>query len=86
MMNTEQQTTIVLRSKGAMSRKPRTISPQSGIIRINFLVDAALVHKVDAEAKRMAAEDPYKRATSRTDALRTLIEDGLKFRAERRGK
>ena len=55
-------------------------------MRINFLVDADLIHRVDEEAQRMGAEDPYKRATSRTDALRSLIDDGLNYRADKRSK
>lgn len=71
-----------------MARKPRKIKPGMGLIRVSFLLDAALLHRVDEEAVQMTAEDPYtpKRPTSRTDAFRSLIEDGLQARSQRRGK
>lgn len=69
-----------------MPRKPRKVKPGSGVVRVNVLVDSELLARVDDEAARMTEEDPYKRATSRSDALRSLIDDGLKFRGEQRNK
>jgi hypothetical protein len=67
-----------------MPRKPSKIKAGTKTVHISFLLDADVARRVDEEAERMTKEDPYRRVTSRTDALRSLISDGLTYRAERR--
>lgn len=56
------------------------------MVHLSFIVEASLVHEVDEESKQMQAEDEYGRAVTRTDTVRSLIKDGLKYRADKRGK
>jgi hypothetical protein len=70
-----------------VARKPTKIKPgATGTVHLSFIVEAALVRDLDEEAERMQKEDPYGRAVSRTDAVRSLIRDGLKYRTEKRSK
>lgn len=76
-----------LGSSASMPRKPTKIKPgATGTVHLSFVVEAALVRDVDEEAERMKQEDPYARPVSRTDAVRSLLRDGLKYRAEHRTK
>jgi len=60
-------------------RRPTKIKPgASGTVHLSFMVEAELVRSIDEETERMKAEDPYDRAVSRTDAVRSLLRDGLK--------
>ena len=81
------------RAKGAVAstpQMPRRLTKikagATGPVHLSFIVDAGLVRDVDDEADRMKSEDPYGRVVSRTDAVRSLIIDGLKSRADRRSK
>jgi hypothetical protein len=70
-----------------MPRRPTKIKAgASGPVHLSFIVDASLVREIDEEADRMKGEDPYARVVSRTDTVRSLIIDGLKARADKRGK
>lgn len=66
-----------VRSAGRMPRKANKVKAGAGLVRINFLLDADLVRRVDRFAEQMAAEDEYQRPASRTDALRALLIKGL---------
>jgi hypothetical protein len=69
-----------------MPRKAHKVKPGQGFIRVNVMIDADALVRVDAEAATMTKEDEYHRVASRSEAVRSLITDGLKYRAERRGK
>ncbi len=70
-----------------MPRKPKRVKAgATGTVHLSFIVEADLVRVVDEESERMKAEDDYGRTVSRTDTVRSLIKDGLKYRAEKRGK
>jgi hypothetical protein len=62
------------------------VKPGSGLVRITFMLDADMAQAIDEEAARLTAEDEAGRGFNRTDALRVVIRDGLKHRAERRSK
>ena len=70
----------------SMPRRPRPVkSGSKEPIKVTALLDADLVDKIDAVAEQLTADDPYRRITTRTDALRALVIDGLKHR-EKSGK
>lgn len=52
---------------------------------LSFEVPHTTLRAIDEEAERMAEEDPHlRRAPSRSETARTLILEGLRFRAKRR--
>jgi hypothetical protein len=67
-------------------RPPKKVKPGSGLVRITFMLDADMAHAIDEEADRLTTEDETGRGFNRTDALRVVIRDGLKARADKRGK
>jgi len=69
----------------ALPRRPAKIKPgATGTVHLSFVVEADLVRAVDEEMERMS--ESFGVAVSRTDTVRTLIRDGLKYRADKRGK
>lgn len=74
-------------SSESVARKPTKIKQgATGTVHLSFVVEASLVHDIDEESKAMQTEDEYGRAVTRTDTVRSLIKDGLKYRADKRGK
>ena len=69
-------------SAGSMARKPRQVKPGSHR-QSDGVADADIVAQIDAYAQQLTDEDPIRRVTTRTDALRALVLDGLKHK---RGK
>jgi len=63
-----------------MARKPRQVKPGSTPVKVTVLLDADIVAQIDAYAQQLTAEDPIRRITTRTDALRALVLDGLKHK------
>jgi hypothetical protein len=51
-------------------------------VRISCLLEADIVAKIDEVAAELTAADPYRRVSTRTDALRALVLDALKARGK----
>ncbi len=74
-------------ASASVPRRPTKIKPNAtGTVHLSFVVEAALVRQVDEEAECMKEEDPYHRSVTRTDTVRSLLVDGLKYRADKRSK
>ena len=74
---------LALRS---VPRPPKKPSPDAKLARVTFMLDSDVLGQIDHEVERMSKTDETGRAFTRTDVLRVLIRDGLKYRAEKRGK
>jgi hypothetical protein len=71
-----------VKSRPDLGRKRTKPTPQTGTVQITFRLDVDAVRQIDAEAERIARENPGL-SIGRTEIIRMLITESLVRRAKR---
>ena len=62
----------------SVPRKPHKVKASDEVIRVTLLLPADDVRAIDEEAERRSGEDAYGRSLTRSDVIRSMINESLR--------